>query len=76
MSRVRKFWLNELEDQRYREWAETHQEECPIPPQDPFKFFTVTSPHTFKFTPTGIGDGIVIECRCGASVDVTDTDSW
>lgn len=31
---------------------------------------------TYKFTPTGVGLAIVVECACGESVDLTDYESW
>ena len=31
---------------------------------------------TFCFTPTGLGDILVVKCTCGAEVNLTDFDSW
>lgn len=30
----------------------------------------------FIFTPTGLGDGITVECICGEKLDLTDSENW
>ena len=31
---------------------------------------------TWEFTPTGLGTSEKVKCFCGASIDVTDFESW
>ena len=31
---------------------------------------------TYSFTPTAIGDSVIVSCHCGAKTDVTDVESW
>ncbi len=77
------FSLNEKEDEARRAWYAVHKDHC-AKTLDPET--GQTREHEiggeawpsirYIFTPTGIGDGIVIECSCGRSIDVTDLDSW
>jgi hypothetical protein len=67
------FKLNEKEEQTSREWIKEHRESCTI---DVDAGFTAVAPHSYKFTQTGIGAAVSIECECGESVNVTDYGSW
>ena len=62
------FELNEVEEQKYREFTDAHYEM-----HKGMKAFVVTT----SFTPTGIGNHVEVECSiCKAKKDITDYDCW
>ncbi len=74
----RNFRMNDLEDQRCREWLEVHKDHCgnTVDEKTGLTYEGSMGPKypniRYCFVPTGIGNAIVIECSCGRSVDITD----
>jgi len=60
------FDLSEKEQQDLDIWLVKHKKRC-----------KEKNRHlTYMFTPTGIGNIIVIRCSCGKEIDVTDSSCW
>ena len=65
---VREFGLNEKENEMFIEWRNKIKEIYNDGDSGSF---------TFSFTPTGIGNKIVVKShRTGSELDITDYDSW
>lgn len=67
---MKNFDLSEKEEETYNAWRREHKKKCKL-----YKKGKQTLT-TFKFTPTGIGPIIEIECSCGKKINVTDWESW
>ena len=63
------FKLNEAEQKAYEEFISKHKD-C--------KFSsTIGGKISITFTPTGLGDIIVVKCNeCGKEKDITDISNW
>ena len=65
-----KFELDDLEEERAKEFREKHKD-CYVP------HTTISGQFSYIFTPTGIGYGVSIRCEiCGESEDITNYDNW
>jgi hypothetical protein len=60
------FSMSEKENEKSKKWIEKHSRKCKL------EYPLIT----YKFTPTGIGDVIIIQCQCGKEKDVTDVSNW
>ena len=67
------FELNNKENKAINAWIEKHREEHKMHPD---ACGAIGGRWTYKFTPTGLGIIIIIQCTCGAEENVTDFDSW
>lgn len=64
--KVMTFSLNEVEEKRLKEWQEKIKD-----------LYGEYGTYTFSFTPTGIGNAIVVKSHLtGLELDVTDLDCW
>lgn len=65
------FKLNEVEQKAYEEFISQHKG-CAS------KFYSaIGGKISITFTPTGLGDIIVVKCnKCGKEKDITDTSNW
>ena len=64
------FDMNEREASAAAKWTSEHK--C----HWFWRAAKVTACFTYAFTPTGIGDSVIVSCHCGAKKDVTDYESW
>jgi len=67
------FSLSEEEEKAAKAWIEKHREEHKM---GPFDCGAIGGRWTYKFTPTGLGPIIIVQCICGEEENVTDFDSW
>ena len=69
------FKMNEREADAATKWTSEHV--C-ASTRWAWDFWTkLTREHfTYSFSPTGIGDSVIVSCHCGAKKDVTDYESW
>ena len=68
------FAMNEREAEVTTKWMSDHV--C-VP--SGWRFWRTVPPcpsFTYSFSPTGIGDSVIVSCHCGAKRDVTDYGSW
>lgn len=67
-----KFELTEKEYQRFKEWERS------LPPMETTTAIggAYTFDFIFSFTPTGIGDAVVVRRADGYECNLTDYDSW
>lgn len=66
------FHLNDVETKNARRFFAEHKRHGQ-PGRDTF---LPTSSITWSFTATGVGPFIKLTCRCGASENIEDQDSW
>lgn len=71
-----KFELNEVEEERAKNWIEEHKKVCP----HSFKnnnLPTLGEHYYYKFIPNGLGHSVSVGCiYCDVNEDITDIDSW
>jgi len=65
-----KFDMSRIEEIALEKWWKDHKDICKHKKKKKMRHLT------YSFTPTGIGDVIVVTCSCGKSIDVTDVESW
>ncbi len=63
-----RFELNDTDEKRLKKWLELHR--------DKFHSGAKDALISYRFTPTGIGTVIVVECRCGEEFDLTRYEEW
>jgi hypothetical protein len=75
------FTVHETEMATLLAWKAEHEKTCKY--LGPSKanpahmyWFTPSSPVTYSFTSTGIGDVVEIKCLCGETKDITDYELW
>jgi len=64
---TKRIFLTALEISRSARFIRVHGKVCSKIREAPFEY---------KFTPTGIGNGVDIICPCGKKKDITDYGSW
>lgn len=69
------FTISNEKEACLKEWQNNH--ECKFRVSGGWRYVgSIGGADTFKFIPTSIGDVItVVECACGARIDITETDS-
>ena len=77
------FDLNDKEKEKFDEWKELHDKECPFSrvnmDENVYNFCAIGGRFSYIFTPTGVGTTIEVECSCkkgNYSINLTDYDSW
>lgn len=80
-----KFELNEKERKMAEDFHKEHDPICPNPPEDRAiwlgdeGWFVPPRAGTYLYVfnhNSGIGQGSMIQCTCGARKDITDIDAW
>jgi len=79
MGNVNMFTLTDEQVKKIIKWRETH--ECSLRTDEhgiPGESYAgaIGGATTYKFTPTGLGTFVNVECGCGAELDVSDVDEW
>lgn len=54
-------------------WHKTH--DCDYV-NDPCKIGAIGGRISYQFTPTGLGNILVVKCACGDKLDLTNSDNW
>ena len=71
-----RFSLNDVEEKRAVAWMKRHWESAHDGVRRPLDAIC-TQPFTYCFTPTGIGDAVMVRCDvCRKKKNVTDYDCW
>ena len=71
------FELNEKESQESRDFIKDHRHREEYMAEGKMGFSTTGGGFTYEITPTGLGPCIEIKCnKCGATKELTDSDSW
>jgi hypothetical protein len=75
------FKVSDVEFAKLEEWKKEHEKTCvyhgkTMANPANMRYFSPSSPVTYCFTPTGIGDVVKLKCLCGEVVDITDYDMW
>lgn len=78
---TRTFLFEPFEQQTLNEWLTEHNKTCSMRWNEdgtPIQFpgGAAGGTLTYKFTPTGIGMALYVECSCKEIVNLTDYDSW
>ena len=60
----KEFIIENFELKSLEEWSYEHGKTCK------------KRSYSYRFTPTGIGTGVTVECGCGAQENITDYESW
>ncbi len=70
------FSLNEQECKEWKQFYEKHKDCCSkLLGKDSYS--TIGGEFSFRFTPTGLGDLIEIQCNsCKETKDITDVSNW
>lgn len=79
ISQMKTFILADTELEAYELWRTEHNKTCPyyddgtkaVSPQG-----AIGGRITFRFTPTGIGTAVGVECACGTKQNLTDYSNW
>ena len=76
-----KFELSGKEMEEFCKWRQKHDKKCKLSPQN--NRGSLSNPcgaiggrFTYKFTPTGLGICVAVECACGGKADLTDCSDW
>lgn len=67
-----RFELDEVEHIKYREWRREHDKTC----KNKYGVGAIGGRTTFCFTPTGLGNIVVVKCACGEEINLTDVSDW
>jgi len=73
------FFISYHELKSLHEWKAEHDKVCPlyddgINPTSPVG--AIGGRTSYKFTPTGLGVAVSVECACGESKNITDYECW
>jgi hypothetical protein len=74
-----KFNITMHELKALKEWQVEHNKTCPFyddGTKDVSPSGAIGGRTSYKFTPTGLGSIITVECACGAEKNVTDYECW
>lgn len=69
------FKLVGKEYETFSNWDKKHKKVCNLL-KDKDHQPAIGGRLTFSFTPTGLGNGVSVKCKCGVKMDCTDIDSW
>lgn len=74
-----KFSVSKEQWNSFEIWKEEHDKSCKFY-DDGSKIDSPTGAiggrFSYCFTPTGLGEVLIINCMCGKSINLTDYDSW
>jgi len=68
------FNLSHKEREEFEIWNKKHKKKCKY--CKPINQTAIGGRLTYMFTPNGVGYTLVIKCKCGKEVDVTDNSCW
>ena len=69
---VETFGLTQLQMDKLKEWQKEHKEVCTLPKYRG----AIGGGSNFVFSPNSLGYGVSYNCDCGATIDLTDYESW
>lgn len=66
------FNLNDNQIEKLRDWLDNHNKTCKFKKKMRERNSMAVGQLEYCFTPYGVGEGVVVRCNCGDSINLTN----